>query len=170
MLAGVTFQPSDAFQQVRVPQPSHAQPRGSSWRNRFAASPVSHGLRHLASAGKLPPLRLISSRSRGKAGTMKSLCLAFQTCSSSAPPFKRDTLAGRTISLIDSPGATSGAAEAIPAFDELRCIPLHPTQYGGVSKVQPTLRHHLHQIAEAELVAQVRSEERRVGKECRSRW
>src|ERR1035441_9341630 len=61
------------------------------------------------------------------------------------------------ISLIDSPGATSGAAEAIPAFDELRCVPLHPTQYGGVSKVQPTLRHHLHQIAEAELVAQVPS-------------
>jgi hypothetical protein len=60
MLAGVTFQPSDAFQQVRVPQPSHAQPRGSSWRNRFTASPVSHGLRHLASVSKSPPLRLIS--------------------------------------------------------------------------------------------------------------
>jgi hypothetical protein len=65
--AGVTFQPSDAFKQVRVPQPSHTQPRGSSWRNRFAASPVSHGLRHLASVGKSPPLRLTSSRSGGRA-------------------------------------------------------------------------------------------------------
>jgi hypothetical protein len=35
----VTFQPSDALQQVCVHQPSHAQPRGSSWRNRFAANP-----------------------------------------------------------------------------------------------------------------------------------
>ena len=71
MLAGVIFQPSDAFQQVRVPQPSHAQPRDSSWRNRFAASPVTRGLRHLASVSKSPPLRLISSRSREKAGTAK---------------------------------------------------------------------------------------------------
>src|ERR1017187_9319301 len=40
------------------------------------------------------------------------------------------------ISLIGSPGATSGPAKTIPAFDELRCIPLHPTQDGGISKVQ----------------------------------
>src|SRR5450631_2287854 len=59
------------------------------------------------------------------------------------------------IGLIDSPGATSGPAKAIPAFDELRCIPLHPTQDGGMRKVQSALRHHLDQIAEAELVAQV---------------
>ena len=103
MLAGVTFQPSDAFQQVRVPQPSHAQPRSSSWRNRFAASPVSRELRHLASVGKSPSLRLILSRSREKAGTIKSLCFAFQTCSSSAPPFNRDTLAGRTIRDVANP-------------------------------------------------------------------
>src|SRR5665213_2912796 len=59
------------------------------------------------------------------------------------------------IGLIDSPGATSGPAKTIPAFDELRCIPLHPTQDGGMRKVQSALRHHLDQIAEAELVAQV---------------
>jgi len=59
------------------------------------------------------------------------------------------------IGLIDSLGTTSGSAKAIPAFDELRHIPLHPTQDGGMSKMQSALRHHLDQIAEAELVAQV---------------
>ena len=59
------------------------------------------------------------------------------------------------IGLIDPPGATSRPAKTIPAFDELRCVPLHPTQDGGMSKVQSALRHHLDQIAEAELVAQV---------------
>jgi len=59
------------------------------------------------------------------------------------------------IRLIDSPGAASGPAKTIPALDELRCIPLHPTQDCGMSKVQSALRHHLDQIAEAELVAQV---------------
>src|ERR1019366_1923956 len=77
MLAGVTYQPSDAFQQVCVPHPSHAQPRGSSWRNRFAANPVSCGLRHLTSVGKSPPLRLIFSRSREKAG---SYCKIIEHC------------------------------------------------------------------------------------------
>jgi hypothetical protein len=55
----------------------------------------------------------------------------------------------------NSPSAASGPAKAIPAFDELRCIPLHPTQDGGMSKAQSALRHHLHQIAQAELVVQV---------------
>src|SRR5665213_2321880 len=59
------------------------------------------------------------------------------------------------IGLINPPGATSGPAEAIPAFNELRRIPLHPTEDGGMSKVQSALRHHLDQIAEAELVAQI---------------
>ena len=58
------------------------------------------------------------------------------------------------ISLIDSPGATSGPAKTVPAFDELGCIPLHPTQDGGMRKIQSALRHHLDPIAEAELVAQ----------------
>lgn len=84
------FQPSDAFQQVRVPQPSHAQPRNSSWRNRFAASPVSHGLRHPASVSRSPPLQLTSPPSRGRAcpGTAMSTPPghAFQTCSSSFTP------------------------------------------------------------------------------------
>lgn len=90
--AGVKIQPSDAFKKVRVPQPSHAQPRSSSWRNRFAASSVSHGLRHLASVGKSPPLRLTSSRSRERAypGTATSTPpgLAFQTCSSNFTPMR----------------------------------------------------------------------------------
>ena len=59
------------------------------------------------------------------------------------------------IGLIDLPGATSGPAKAIPAFDEHRCIPMHPAQDGGMSKMLSARRHHLDQIAEAELVAQV---------------
>src|SRR5664279_624025 len=59
------------------------------------------------------------------------------------------------IGLIDSPGATSWPAEAIPAFDELRRIPLHPTQDGGMREVQSAFRHHFDQIAKAELVAQI---------------
>src|SRR5271154_4290330 len=44
------------------------------------------------------------------------------------------------IGLIDSPGATSRRAKTIPAFDELRRIPLYPTQDGGMSKVQSAFR------------------------------
>src|ERR1700733_1737441 len=40
------------------------------------------------------------------------------------------------ISLIDSPGATSWPAEAIPAFDELRRILPHPTQDSRMREVQ----------------------------------
>ncbi len=42
------FQPTDADQPVRVPQPSSTQPRGASWLNGFASRPVFHGLRHPA--------------------------------------------------------------------------------------------------------------------------
>ena len=47
---------------------SRAQPRGSAWRNHFAASPVSRRLCHLASVSKSPPLQLTSSHSRERAG------------------------------------------------------------------------------------------------------
>ena len=47
------------------------------------------------------------------------------------------------IGLIDAPGATSGPVKAIPALDELGRIPLHPTQDGGMRKVQSALRYHL---------------------------
>src|SRR5664279_1153638 len=134
MLAGVTFQPSDAFQQVRVPQPSHAQPRSSSWRNRFAASPVSHGLRHLASVSKSPPLRLIFSHSREKAGTTKSSCTAFQTCSSSAPPFSRDTPAGRTVGDVHGPDLV-GPRDGKPAQQ----IGINPVSWRGFGGVGPTI-------------------------------
>jgi len=141
MLAGVTFQPSDAFQQVRVPQPSHAQPRSSSWRNRFAASPVSHRLRHLASVGKSPPLRLISSRSREKAGTTKSSCTAFQTCSSSVPPFDRGTLAGRTVGDIHGPDLV-GARDRQSAQQ----IGINPVSWRGLRGVGTAIDGlHAHQ-------------------------
>lgn len=95
----MTIQPTDAFKQVRVPQPSHAQPGGSSWRNRFAASPVSHGLRHLASVGKSPPRRLTPSRSRGGAcagiATSTPPGLHSRHAQAASPPYGRATLAGR---------------------------------------------------------------------------
>lgn len=69
-----------------------AQPGGSSWRNRFAVSPVSHVLRHVVSVGNSPPLQLISCRSRERAcrGTASSTSrgLAFQACSSSSTPVR----------------------------------------------------------------------------------
>jgi hypothetical protein len=34
-------------------------------------------------------------------------------------------------------------------------IPLHPEQNGGMREAQSAFRHHLNQIAEAELVAQI---------------
>ena len=106
--AGVTFQPSDAFKQVRVPQPSHAQPRSSSWCNRFASSSVSRGLRHLASVGKSPPLRLTSSRSRGRAYPGTATSIPPESCipcnaQAASPPSGRATLAGRTIGEIRNP-------------------------------------------------------------------
>src|ERR1039458_3224110 len=134
MLAGVTFQPSDAFQQVRVAQPSYAQPRSSSWRNRFAASPVSRRLRHLASVSKSPPLRLIFSHSREKAGTTKSSCTAFQTCSSSAPPFSRDTLAGRTVGDVASPRRVGRGRGEVAIQKVRRNRQIMPAVGGGDAK------------------------------------
>ena len=123
-LAGVTIQPSDAFKQVRVPQPSRAQPGGSSWRNRFAASPVSHGLRHLASVGKSPPLRLTSSRSRGRACPVlqrqRLRVLHSRHAQAASPPCRRATLAGRTVVLIHPPAPPDRAfALDISCFDSL---------------------------------------------------
>ena len=151
----MTIQPSDAFQQVRVPQPSHAQPRGSSWRNRFAASPVSHGLRHLASAGKLPPLRLISSRSRGKAGSrlLSHRALHSKHAQATSPPCRRAPLAGRTIGFVDSPGTPAALAKTVPALDELWGIMSNPAQDRRMSNMHPAFGHHLDQITKAELVA-----------------
>ena len=59
------------------------------------------------------------------------------------------------IGLIHSPGATSGPAKAVPPLDELWGVTANPTQDGRMSKTQTAFGHHLDQIAEAELVAQV---------------
>ena len=46
----VALQPTDALEPVRVPPPFHTQPGDASWRNDFASRPISHGVRHPASA------------------------------------------------------------------------------------------------------------------------
>ena len=78
MLAGVTFQPSDAFQQVRVPQPSHAQPRSfdlgviappqAPFPADFVTLPVSAGTR-AASA------HFLSQQRKGKHNQIIVLCI-----------------------------------------------------------------------------------------------
>jgi hypothetical protein len=121
----VTFQPSDAFQQVRVPQPSHAQPGDSSRRNRFASSPVSHGLRHLASVSKSPPLRLTSSRSRRRACSWYrhinfSRWMHSRHAQAASPPYGRATLAGRTFGSVGEPFLIRGGRTEITIDEILR--------------------------------------------------
>ena len=55
------------------------------------------------------------------------------------------------ISLIDSPGATSGPSKTIPAFDEFWCIPADPTQNRRMGDLQPAFGHHLDQITKLSL-------------------
>ena len=121
----MTFQPSDAFKQVRIPQPTHAQPGGSSWRNRFAASPVSHGLRHLASVGKSRPLRLTSSRSRGRACSLLQLRRALHSrhFQATSPPCGQARLAGRTIGHVGHPQCI-GRIRVESTLHQIRCWPL----------------------------------------------
>src|SRR5580700_3280189 len=45
--------------------------------------------------------------------------------------------------------------EPVPAALELRSIMVHPAHDGGVCHRQAAFRHHLHQVPEAELEAQV---------------
>jgi hypothetical protein len=59
------------------------------------------------------------------------------------------------IGLIDSPRAANGPVETAPTLDELWCIPPDPAQNRRSAQVQPALGHHLDQIAQAELIAQV---------------
>src|SRR5277367_3877507 len=59
------------------------------------------------------------------------------------------------IGFIDSPRAASAAAKAIPPLDELWRIPSNPAQDRRMCKLESSFGHHLHQITEAELVAQI---------------
>lgn len=59
------------------------------------------------------------------------------------------------IGFIHSPRAASAAAKAIPPLDELRRIPSNPAQNRRMGKLESSFGHHLHQITEAELVAQI---------------
>src|ERR1044072_9178605 len=72
-----------------------------------------------------------------------------------SPPCGRATLAGRTVGFVDAPRATGWRSKAVPAFDELGRITSHPAQDRRGSQRQSPFGHHLDQIAQAELVAQI---------------
>src|SRR5580693_10333478 len=59
------------------------------------------------------------------------------------------------IGLIDSPRLASGSAKTVPALDELWRKPANPAQDRRMGKIELPLGHHLDQISEAQLVAQV---------------
>src|ERR1700733_7290274 len=59
------------------------------------------------------------------------------------------------VGLVDAPRRTYRPRELVPATLELRNIMMHPTHNGGVGHRQAALGHHLHQIPETELEAQV---------------
>src|ERR1700722_16993426 len=59
------------------------------------------------------------------------------------------------IGFIASLRAASAAAKAIPPLDELWSIPSNPALDRRMGKLESSFGHHLHQITEAELVAQI---------------
>ena len=59
------------------------------------------------------------------------------------------------VGLVDAPRWAGRPGEPVPAAFELRCVIVHPAHDGGVSQRKAALRHHLHQIAVAELEPQV---------------
>jgi hypothetical protein len=61
------------------------------------------------------------------------------------------------ISLVDPSGWARRDGKAIPALDKLASIPLYPSQNRRVGQRQAPLGHHLDQVAQAELEAQVPS-------------
>jgi hypothetical protein len=69
---------------------------------------------------------------------------------------------------IDSPRAASAPAKAIPPLDELWRIPSNPAQDRRMRKLESSFGHHLHQITEAELVAQIRAEAENGSSRCKT--
>ena len=59
------------------------------------------------------------------------------------------------IGLVDAPGSTGLAGEAIPALLELGHETLDPAHDRCVGQGQATLGHHLHEVAKAQLETQV---------------
>jgi hypothetical protein len=60
-------------------------------------------------------------------------------------------------SLVDPPELARKDGKAIPALDELGSIPLYPLQNRRVGERQAPLGHHLEQVPQAKLIAQVPS-------------
>src|ERR1700742_4084904 len=59
------------------------------------------------------------------------------------------------IGLIDSPRAASSPTKAVPTLDKLWGISPNPAKDGRMGQIESALGHHLDQIPETELVAQV---------------
>src|ERR1700730_4419726 len=68
-------------------------------------------------------------------------------------PFAADLDVG----LIDTPRRPDWPGEPVPAAFELRSIMVHPAHDGGVRQRQIAFRHHLYQVAIAELETQIPS-------------
>ena len=156
----MTIQPTDAFKQVRVPQPSHAQPGGSSWRNRFAANPVSHGLRHLASVGKSPPLRLTPSRSRGRACPpvlrhQLHRVLHSRHAQAASPPYRRATLAGRTVRFVHAPAPADRPLAAPKRLFKYWQKLDGPAMHGRMVNRNSSLGHHLLEVRQTQRIRNV---------------
>src|SRR5215472_11797520 len=66
-------------------------------------------------------------------------------------PFATDLHVG----FVHTPRCSGRPREAVPAALELRRIMMYPAHDSRVGHRQATLSHHLHQISEAELVAQI---------------
>src|SRR6202140_1161420 len=59
------------------------------------------------------------------------------------------------VRLIPAPGAADRAGVAFPPLLELRTVMLHPPQNRGVCYVDAALTHHRHQVAIAQLEAEI---------------
>ena len=80
---------------------------------------------------------------------------AFQTCSSNSAPSRRASLSGRTVSLVNAPGATDRTGKSVPALLEFRNMPDHPSHDRRVRKDHAALGHHRNQISVAQAIGDV---------------
>jgi hypothetical protein len=59
------------------------------------------------------------------------------------------------VGFIDSPRSSSFVRKAIPAFDELGTVALHPAHYRRVREIDATFGHHLDEIPETQLEPEI---------------
>ncbi|WP_409455290.1 hypothetical protein [Methylosinus sp. H3A] len=59
------------------------------------------------------------------------------------------------VGLIDAPRSADLARETIPSLFKFRNVALNPAHDGRMGNRQAALRHHFHEVSEAELVSQI---------------